>query len=67
MVFKKKGENKLSISKSKKPVYYHPLQSRLKTKYGEGNADNIVVPDHVQKQLSLGHKDTLLMEFGLKI
>ena len=53
-VFKKRGENNLSISKSKEPVYYHPLQSCLSKKYGEGNADNIVVPDHVQKQLSLG-------------
>ena len=59
-VFKKRGENNLSISKSKEPVYYHPLQSCLNKKYGEGNADNIVVPDH-------GHKETLLKEFGLEI
>lgn len=66
-VFKKRGETNLSISKNKEPVYYHPLQSCLNKKHGEGNACNIVVPDNVKKQLCPGHKETLLKEFSIKI
>ena len=47
-IFKKQEESNLSISKSKEIVYYHPLNSCLKKKYGEGNA-NYTVPHHVEK------------------
>lgn len=64
-VYRKRGSIQINISKDESSVYYHPLQSCLKEKFGNGNKDNIVLSPEVMVHLFGCHKQILFREFGI--